>query len=253
MPYKHISDDIKYRCIFLLDHPEICENVAEVLGISTRSIQRWRSNYDNYGSLRVPSQHRAGRRSVLTQEQVSELYRLLKATPELYLTEIHSWVNGTQGAPASRATVYNTIRRGGFSHRKLRLRAAQRDEEDIEAWKADFAERFVASQIISIDESSKDGRNLHRTHGWGLKGQCTIQKITFARGERWSLLPALTIDGYITKRVVLGSIDTLEFNDFILEDVVSKCHSLFRCLTGECQLATTHESISTSSQCDSYG
>lgn len=41
------------------------------------------------------------------------------------------------------------------------------------------------------------------------------------RGTRYSILPALTVEGYIAARAVEGSIDGLEFFDFVVEDVVS--------------------------------
>ena len=37
-PNGKISWDLKERAIFLLDHPEICDNICEVLGISPASL-----------------------------------------------------------------------------------------------------------------------------------------------------------------------------------------------------------------------
>ncbi|TRM55320.1 hypothetical protein BD626DRAFT_381891, partial [Schizophyllum amplum] len=36
---------------------------------------------------------------------------------------------------------------------------------------------------------------------------------------RYSILPALTLDGYIACRVVKGSVDGEEFLDFVLNDI----------------------------------
>ena len=38
MGYRKISWDLKERAIFLLDHPKICDNICEVLGISPASL-----------------------------------------------------------------------------------------------------------------------------------------------------------------------------------------------------------------------
>ncbi len=43
----------------------------------------------------------------------------------------------------------------------------------------------------------------------------------FIRGTQYSLVAALTIDGYIAVRVVEGSIDGALFAEFIMDDVVS--------------------------------
>lgn len=81
---------------------------------------------------------------------------------------------------------------------------------------------FTVDQLVSVDESSKDGRTLYRRYGWSPRDETAHRTVDFPRGERWSLLPALTIDGYIAKRIVTGSIDGIEFLDFILEDVLPK-------------------------------
>jgi hypothetical protein len=42
----------------------------------------------------------------------------------------------------------------------------------------------------------------------------------FVRGDRYSLLAAITTDGYVACRAVLGSFDSVEFYDFVAEQVV---------------------------------
>ncbi|KAH7902767.1 hypothetical protein BJ138DRAFT_975325, partial [Hygrophoropsis aurantiaca] len=37
---------------------------------------------------------------------------------------------------------------------------------------------------------------------------------------RYSILPAMSLDGYIALRVVEGSIDSTEFLDFVVNDVL---------------------------------
>ncbi|KAK0235518.1 hypothetical protein EDD85DRAFT_773604, partial [Armillaria nabsnona] len=42
----------------------------------------------------------------------------------------------------------------------------------------------------------------------------------FVRGECYSLIAALTTEGYIATRVEMGSFDSFGFFDFIVDDVV---------------------------------
>jgi len=49
----------------------------------------------------------------------------------------------------------------------------------------------------------------------------SVDSVHLNRGIRYSVLPALTIDGYMTVRVVEGSIDGAEFYDFVVNDVAS--------------------------------
>ena len=49
MVYRKISEDIKNRVLFLLDSGDLPDeyDVAEIFGVSERSIQRWRSNLEH--------------------------------------------------------------------------------------------------------------------------------------------------------------------------------------------------------------
>ncbi len=51
MVYRRISQDLKERALWLLGHDYIPEDVAEILGVSERSLARWKANELNYGSV----------------------------------------------------------------------------------------------------------------------------------------------------------------------------------------------------------
>ncbi|KAJ3766822.1 hypothetical protein FB446DRAFT_613413, partial [Lentinula raphanica] len=57
-------------------------------------------------------------------------------------------------------------------------------------------------------ESSKDGRTLAHRFGCALSGQTPKMFVDHNRGERWSILPALSLEGYIALRVVQDSVDS---------------------------------------------
>ena len=59
-----------------------------------------------------------------------------------------------------------------------------------------------------------------------MSGEQAILRDVFVRGDRYSLVAAITIDGYIASTVVPGSLDSFDFYNFIAEDVVSH---LFDC------------------------
>ena len=53
-----------------------------------------------------------------------------------------------------------------------------------------------------------------------MPGECADLVDVFVRGDRYSLLAAMTTEGYIAVNVVPGSHDGLAFFDFIAEEVV---------------------------------
>jgi hypothetical protein len=58
-----------------------------------------------------------------------------------------------------------------------------------------------------------------------MSGEQAGLKDVFVRGDRYSLLAAITTKGYITTRVVPGSFDSFEFYNFVAKEVVCIAHS----------------------------
>lgn len=52
-------------------------------------------------------------------------------------------------------------------------------------------------QLVFIDETSKDGRTLRRSHGRSLTGKRIEQRETILRGERVSVLGVFVYEGFI--------------------------------------------------------
>jgi len=107
---------------------------------------------------------------------------------------------------------------------------------------------YSAEQLVVLDESSKDGRTLIRKYGRALSGDDAVLNVSLDRGIRYSILPALTLGGYIAIRAVEGSIDAGEFFDFVVDDVVS-LYCLGTCYEANQLEAPLHECIPRSSKC----
>jgi len=46
MVHRKISRDIKERALFLLDHPDLCDDVCAVLSVSRCLVERWQENHE---------------------------------------------------------------------------------------------------------------------------------------------------------------------------------------------------------------
>ena len=71
-----------------------------------------------------------------------------------------------------------------------------------------------------LDETSKDERSYARLQGRSLAGERAVLRDVFVRGDRYSVLAALTLDGYMSVRVVMDAFDSLEFFEFVADEVV---------------------------------
>ena len=79
---------------------------------------------------------------------------------------------------------------------------------------------YRAEQLIFIDETSKDERSISRLYGYSNVNNRANKKVVFIRGKRYTILPALIIDGFIAAKIMEGSCDKDKFRTFIITQVV---------------------------------
>jgi len=178
MVYHKISWDIKEHTLFLLDHPGLCGDICTILGVSRCSIECWRDNKEQFGD--VEGAPRACRTHLrwLNNKQIIEITHLLCRDPSLLLEEIQEWVQVTKNIPISHSAICCYIKGAGFTHKKLKMHAAEHNEE-AEAWMMEKNSEFIAEQLVSVDETSKDGRTMWRRYGYAPIGQEAIQHAPF--------------------------------------------------------------------------
>ena len=130
MVYRHISADMKCRALQLFAEGWETERIAEVLGISEKSFDRWLDNYEVHGHVAPRSANR-GRRRLLTQDVIEDMQELLFETPDLYLDEIADWLLLYHDLPISKTALHDNLRDLGLS-RKLMQRTVDHTAEELE-------------------------------------------------------------------------------------------------------------------------
>ncbi|KAJ8508493.1 hypothetical protein ONZ45_g9242 [Pleurotus djamor] len=222
MVFRHISEDIKQRALYLASIGYLTSDVCEVLGVSESSVRRWKANQLHYGSVIPPPNPDRGRPRILNTDMTHDLLTLLSEAPDMYLDEIQDWIAVTHDKGLSKSAISELLRDCGLTYKLLHKAASERDNEYRSEWKAEVNNHYVGRQIVVVDESSKDERTLFRRYGHAPKGQRAATSAPFVRGDRYSLVAAMGLDGYIGTRVVEGAVDGDEFLDFIVNDVLPK-------------------------------
>src|SRR5271169_1081618 len=105
----------------------------------------------------------------------------------------------------------------------MQIRAAQRNPELRDHWIKQLAS-WDANQLVFIDESAANERTGDRKYGWAPIGVTPYEYRSFRHSERWSLLPAYTVDGFITWDIRQGSYTADLFHDFIENKVIPLCN-----------------------------
>ena len=101
--------------------------------------------------------------------------------------------------------------------------AKERNQEARDDWFKRLS-GWRADQLVFVDESAANERTMDRKFGWSPIGTSSLQICSAKRTERWSLLPAYTIDGYIAWDVRQASFTTVTFNEFIANSVLPLCN-----------------------------
>jgi hypothetical protein len=105
----------------------------------------------------------------------------------------------------------------------MQIRAAQQSPELRNLWMKSLT-GWTADQLIFIDESAANERTGDRKYGWAPVGVTPHVSRAFKRSERWSLLPAYTVDGFITWEILQGSFTAGLFENFIENKVLPLCN-----------------------------
>lgn len=146
----------------------------------------------------------------------------------MYLDEIQDWIALTMQTSISRSALTELIQDAGCLFKMLHKAASERDEEERAAFR-DWARNFVTmDMVITADESGRGNRTIFRRWGRSIKGTPAGVYTVFTRGERYSILAAISVDGYVATRIVIGSVDSHEFYS-ILSSVEYPCPLVTKC------------------------
>jgi transposase len=192
MGYRSLSTDMKNRAMELLNDEWTEIEVAEVFGVSVRSLRRWEDNFAVKGEINPCSVLR-GHPRILDAAVMEDLWVLIEESPALYLDEIVDYLAVVHEIHISIITLHNNLQALGLTYRMMQCTASQRDEQICQAWRDDIAANFSREQFVFTSESSKDGRMLYRRFGCASWGKRPTEITPLEQGDRWSILPALTI------------------------------------------------------------
>src|SRR5258708_6351034 len=149
-----------------------------------------------------------------------DLYTLLEEAPEMYLSEIQDWIALSHEVHISKTVLHENICDAGITFKLLRKVAAECDEDHWLEWKEDINTHFIASQMVFVDETSKDDWTIYRHYGCSVVGRRATIATNFVREDQFSMVAALSLGGYDAVCVVEGSLDGEDFLDCITNDVV---------------------------------
>ncbi|SRR6266404_4890515 len=97
---------------------------------------------------------------------------------------------------------------------KITRPAFERNEQDRQEYKMLIDRHFRPEQLVFADESHFNRITLRRPYAWSLRGERSRFEF-FHRGTKYSILPALSLDGIMHLEVVENAITGNVFREFV--------------------------------------
>jgi transposase len=164
-----------------------------------------------------------GQRRVITPEMDRSIYCLLNKFPWFYQDEIAQFLYEVYDIRVCQGSISYALARLKLTKKKLKIEAAQRNEELRTAWQ-DYIQTFSADQLVFVDESGSDERTGDRSYGWALSGVEAKVSRWLESKDRISALLAYSLDAYIAGITFPGTCDADIFESFLIDELLPKCN-----------------------------
>jgi transposase len=216
-----VSRDLKAQILILFHLQGF--NVKEICGLLDikKSLVYTLQYAHTYGVLYKPYAYKPGQKQLLSQGDVNFIVALLNHRHCVYINEIQDQLSNECGVTISLLTLMHALRCLHYSCKGVSIRALERDKLLHSAFMNRIADEMMnPNMLMFVDEAAHNKRMLERTKGWSLVEKQCVQRRFFGHGERFSILPILTLDGIITYDIVPGSVTSERFLQFLREHVV---------------------------------
>jgi len=214
-----LSNDLRWRVVWLHHYKELsCKEISDLLYIHISTVYRILDRFQECGTV-APVSHQSGPASLLGSVEEHAIADALMSKPEIFLSELQNELFERTGTRASISTIFRTIRRLGFSRKKLRQVVLRRSD----SLRAEFMEEMnylTADMIVWLDETGSDRRSENRKFGYHLRGITPCSYKLSVRGKRLSCIAAMSNRGIEDVDIYEGSIDGAIFSTFIARSLV---------------------------------
>lgn len=157
---------------------------------------------------------------------------LIQHTPDVQLSTLLQLLKVQRGVSVDKSTIWRSLHRAGYSRKKVSISALEQNEETRCQYLLTVGLDFLAEQLVFVDESACNRVTARRPYAWSLVGTCARRHDYFIRGkrrvssvscgfmfhsffQRYSILPAMSLDGILHLAIQDSPYTALQFNSFI--------------------------------------
>lgn len=222
MPSKYLSHELRTRIVHWHDESglPVCD-IATLAGCSQSTVYNVLKCQVDHGLPFNLFAKLCSSPRILAADDIQYIVFLLKSNLTLYLDELQLQLWQNWHVFASLATLSCMLHQIAFSHKSLANEALERNDWLRATWVGAHG-HYPKEYYIWLDESSVDDQTNHCSNGWSHVGIACTRRSLFLRGQRYSVLPALSAEGFIALELFEGSVTKECFIRFVEEQLVSK-------------------------------
>ncbi|CAB4491539.1 unnamed protein product [Rhizophagus irregularis] len=217
---KAFSEDLKWRIVYLWNDSYSARHISRLFYISEKTIYRVINYYKLWKNIKNPIKANPGRKKSFNNSDLNVLTQLINEKPDMYLDEMAVEMALRTGKTISIASIWRSLKYCRITRKKLEKAVKERSEILRGHYIMTIGMYFQLEQLIFIDESAKDERTACRQYGYSSRNQAAVKKVVFLRGVRYTILPALSLDGIIALDIMEDSCNKERFRNFILAKVL---------------------------------
>jgi transposase len=197
------SNDLRLRIHEARQAGESTAEVAERFGVSTAFVRRLEQRFRQSGSL-APRPGGRGRAGKLAGRE-QELRQAVRDHPDATPAEHRDRLN----LPASRVTVWRTLRRLRLTRKKKSTHAAEQDRPDVAEARRRWPEKVsgvAPEDLVFLDETGANTA-MRRTHGYAPQGERVVAAAPLGGWRTVTFVGALTAGGLVAPWALEGAMN----------------------------------------------
>jgi transposase len=214
------SHDLRERVVAVVEAGVSRRRAARQFKVGVSTVIRWAARLaatGSYAALPSGGDHK----SKAVETHKDWLLDLVKAEPDLTLSEIHIRLQATRGLKKSFSCLWRFFARHDITFTKT-LHAAEQDRDDVkaarEAWREDQAS-LMARRLVFIDETATT-TNMTRLRGRAPKGERLIGKTPHGHRKTTTFIAALRCDSITAPMVLDGPMNGAAFLEYVRQILV---------------------------------
>ncbi|VDC02747.1 unnamed protein product [Peniophora sp. CBMAI 1063] len=213
MGRRHIPDAQKELLMEMLDNGMPQDDLVKFSHVSDRTCRRVKKLYRQTGKVSRKALF-PGRPRALGDLPLAYLEARIEQSPDLTLRELRQALVTAYAIDVTEQTISNSLKRRGWSRKKLSRPALEQDEEKRAAFRLEIAQ-YAPWMLVFLDESAADRRTARRTYGWAPIGDRARRHDYFVRKKRYSILPAISLSGVVYLDIIARSWNGEQFDRYL--------------------------------------